>query len=74
MFMSLIYVNFCIWYNVAQRVKNLHEIQETRVQSLGQKDSPGRGHANPLQYSYLENPTDRGAWWAIVHRVEKSWT
>ena len=28
----------------------------------------------PLQYSCLENPTDRGAWWAIVHRVAKSWT
>jgi len=28
----------------------------------------------PLQYSCLENPSDRGAWWAIVHRVAKSWT
>ena len=36
--------------------------------------SPGGGHGNPLQYSCLENPTDRGAWWAIVHRVTKSWT
>ena len=33
---------------------------------------PGGGHGNPLQYSCLENPMDRGAWWAIVHRVEKS--
>ena len=32
--------------------------------------SPGGGHGNPLQYSYLENPLDRGAWWAIVHRVQ----
>ena len=32
------------------------------------------GHINPLQYSYLENPMDRGAWWATVHRVAKSWT
>ena len=31
--------------------------------------SPGGGHGNPLQYSCLENPTDRGAWWATVHRV-----
>jgi len=30
---------------------------------------PGGGHANPLQYSFLENPVDRGAWWAIVHGV-----
>ena len=29
---------------------------------------------NPLQYSCLENPTDRGAWWATVHGVTKSWT
>ena len=27
--------------------------------------SPGGGHGNPLQYSFLENPMDRGAWWAI---------
>ena len=34
--------------------------------------SSGEGHGNPLQYSCLENPMDRGAWWAPVHRVEKS--
>ena len=36
--------------------------------------SPGGGHGNPLQYSCLENPMDRGAWWAIVHGVTKSQT
>ena len=36
--------------------------------------SPGEGNGNPLQYSCLENPTDRGAWWATVHRVDKSHT
>ena len=35
---------------------------------------PGRGHGNPLQYSCLENHTDRGAWWARVQGVTKSWT
>ena len=35
--------------------------------------SPGEGSGNPLQYSCLGNPTDRGVWWAIVHVVEKSW-
>ena len=35
---------------------------------------PGEGHGNPLQYSCLENPLDRGAWWATVHRIAKSWT
>ena len=31
--------------------------------------SPGEGNDNPLQYSYLENPMDKGAWWATVHGV-----
>ena len=35
--------------------------------------TPGGGHGNPLQYSCLENPMDRGAWQAIGHRVTKSW-
>ena len=33
---------------------------------------PGEGNGYPLQYSCLENPMDRGAWWATVHGVEKS--
>ena len=36
--------------------------------------SPGKGSGNPLQYSYLENPMDRGVWWTIVHGVTKSRT
>ena len=36
--------------------------------------SPGGGHGNPLQYSCLENPMDRGAWWATVHGVAKCQT
>ena len=36
--------------------------------------SPGEGNGNPLQYSCLENPMDRGAWWSTVHRVAKSQT
>ena len=38
----------------------------------GLQRSPGEGNGNPLEYSCLENPTDRGAWWATVHRVAKS--
>ena len=34
--------------------------------------SPGGGHGNPVQYSCLENPMDRGAWWAIVHEVTQN--
>ena len=36
--------------------------------------SPGGGHGNPLRYSCLENPMDRGAQWATVHSVTKSQT
>ena len=39
----------------------------------GQGRFPGKGNDNPLQYSCLENPIDRKAWWAIVNRVTKSW-
>ena len=47
------------------------QLQETRVQSLGGEDSPGEGNGNPLPYSCLRNPMDRGAWRATVHRVTK---
>ena len=40
----------------------------------GSGRSPGEGNGNPLQYSFLENPMDRAAWWATVHRVAKSQT
>ena len=35
---------------------------------------PGGGNGNSLQYSCLENPMDRGAWWATFHRVAMNWT
>ena len=40
----------------------------------GSARSPGEGNGNPLQYYCLENPMDRGAWWATVHGVTKSQT
>ena len=46
---------------VAQTVKNLHAMQDTKVQSLGWED-PLEKDDYPLQYSCLENPMDRGAW------------
>ena len=39
---------------------------------LGLGRSPGEGNGNPLQYSCLESPMDRGAWWATVHAVQES--
>ena len=59
---------------MAQMLENLPTMQETQVPSLGWEDSPGVGNGNPLQYSSLENPMDRGAGWATVHRVTKSQT
>ena len=37
----------------------------------GSERSPGEGKGNPLQYSCLQNPMDRGAWWATVHGTTK---
>jgi len=41
------------------------------ISGLGR--SPGEGNGKPFQYSCLENPLDRGTWWAIVHRITESW-
>ena len=61
------------YYLVAQRLNPLPAMRETWVQSLGPGGrSPGEGNDNPLQYSCLENPMDRGAWWAAVHGVAES--
>ena len=59
---------------MAQLVKNLPAMQETQVRSLGGERYSGEGNGNPLQYSCLENPMDRGGWRATVHGVAKSRT
>ena len=60
---------------VAQMAKNLPAVREAEVQSLGQGDPLEKGMAGyALQYSCLEDPTDRGAQWATVHGVAKSQT
>ena len=52
---------------------NAGEVRDVgSVPELGR--SPGEGSGNPLQSSCLENHMDRGAWWATVHGVAKSWT
>ena len=57
---------------VAQSLKNLPAVQETRGSIPGSGRSPGEGNGNPLQYPCLENLMDRGAWWAAVHGVTHS--
>ena len=52
-------------------VKNPSAKEEMQVQCLGWEDPLEKGMANPLQYSCLENPMGREAWWTIVHGVEK---
>ena len=61
-------------FPVAQLVKNPPAMRETWVPSLGREVPLEEGQGNPLQYSCLENPMDRGGWWAVVHRVAQSWT
>ena len=53
-------------------VKNPPAVQQTRVLIPGSRKSPGWMNGNPLKYSCLENPMNKGAWWAIVYRVAES--
>jgi len=57
---------------VAQKVKNLPDNTGDTGSIPGSGRSPGGENGNPLQYSCWENPMDRGAWQATVHRVTKS--
>ena len=58
---------------MVQLVKNPPANAGDMVSIPGVGRSPGGGNGNPLQYSCLENPMDRGAWRATVHWVTKSW-
>ena len=72
---ELFSVSYSIWASlVAQRLKHLpcNAGDLGSIPGLGRY--PGEGNGNPLQYSCLENPMDRGAGWATVHGVAKSWT
>ena len=59
-------------------VKNLLANAGDIIRDLGSIPGSGRslgvGNGNPLQFSCLENPMDRGAWWTTVHWVAKIWT
>ena len=59
---------------VAQMVKNLTANAGDKSSFPESGRSPGKGNGNPLQYSCLENPTDKGAWGPTVHGVAKSRT
>ena len=58
-----------------QRMRWLDGITDSVDMSLSKlQELVGEGNGNPLQYSCLENPMDRGAWWAAVYGVAQSWT
>ena len=59
---------------MAQRINHLPAMQETQVRSLGWEDPLEKEMATHSSILALENPMDRGAWRATVHRVTKSWT
>ena len=70
--------SFQPWFGasqVAQWVKDLPAMQEMKAYVIsipGSGRSPGGGHGNPLQYSLLENPMERGAWWGTVQSQKES--
>ena len=65
---------FCRWilYQLYHLPANAGDVRGGSVPGSGR--SPGGGNDNPLQYSLLENPMDKGAWRVIVQRVTKCWT
>ena len=69
-------IGFAQTSQVALEVKKPLINADVRDMSLipGLGRSPGGGHGNPLHCAWLENPMDRGTWWAIAHRVAKSCT
>ena len=59
------------WW-LSGKESDCNAIDTGSVSGLGR--SPGGGHGKPLQYSWLENPMERGAWWATIHRITESQT
>ena len=71
-----VYVCVYIWAHVYIWASLVAQLVKNPPANAGNSDlisrsgrSPGGGNSYPLQYSYLENPMDRGAWWAIVYGV-----
>ena len=68
------YPLWCSWASlVAQTVKNLPVVRETWVQSLGWEEPVEESMATHSSILAWRIPMDRGAWWATVHGVKKSW-
>ena len=67
-----IYQSFPVALEIKNLPANAGDIRDVGLTS-GWRKSPGEGNGNPLQYSCLDNPMDRGVWRATVHGVTKSW-
>ena len=71
---KMVFEALALRISLAQVVNNLPAIRETWVSIPSLGTAPGEGNGNPLQFSCLKNPMDRGAWWATVHKVVSSQT
>ena len=77
LYQVLLYVNFFNHLGLLdgsvgkKNLPAMQETQETRVRSLGLEDSLEEENGNPLQYSYLKNPMDRGIWWGCSPKACK---
>ena len=69
---ALRFVCVCFRGGSEDKASACNEEDPGSIPGLGR--SPGEGDGNPLQYSCLENPRDRGAWWAAVYGVAQSQT
>ena len=70
---NMFLIFFCFYYAVLNPPANAGDTRD--ADSIpGSGRYPGVGNGNPLQYSCLENPMDRGAWWATVQEVTKNRT
>ena len=61
-------------FKTCQQQKLFFHMEVSGISDPPRDDSPGEGNGTPLQYSWLGNPMDKGAWWAMVQGVAKSWT
>ena len=72
---KIIYVYMYIWYYMGPPRWLMGKESDCNAGDVGSIPGsgrfPGEGNGNPFQYSCLENPMDRGAWWATIHEVTK---
>ena len=63
-----------LWTEEPGRLLSIGSHSQTRLKQLSMHACIGEGNGNPLKYSCLENPKDRGAWWAAIYGVAQSRT